>query len=128
MHTSQPVIGPVLIVVCVVMVAGAALVYRIAALGSAWTVPGAALRAVAQLAAVAGVLAAAMSRLWSSVLVLAVMFIVAAGTAARRSQAQRGSWWLAETDPTRLLFATRQSEAQHRLSHGSNPFTDQRLL
>jgi putative ABC transport system permease protein len=73
----------------------AALVYRLAALGSPWIVPRAALRAVAQLAAVAGVLAAAMSRLWSSVLVLAVMFVVAAATAARRSQARRGSWWLA---------------------------------
>jgi len=92
---SQPVIGPALIVVCVVMVAAAALVYRLAALGSPWIVPRAALRAVAQLAAVAGVLAAAMSRLWSSVLVLAVMFVVAAATAARRSQARRGSWWLA---------------------------------
>lgn len=95
MHTSQPVIGPALAVVCIVMVAAAALVYRIAALGSAWTVPRAALRAVAQLAAVAGVLAAAMSRLWSSALILLVMFVVAAATAARRSQAQRGSWWLA---------------------------------
>ena len=38
-HTSQPVIGPALIVVCIVMVAAAALVYRIAALGSVWTVP-----------------------------------------------------------------------------------------
>ena len=94
-HTSQPVIGPVLIVVCVVMIGAAALVYRFAALGSVWIVPRAALRAVAQLAAVAGVLAAAMSHLWSSVLVLAVMFAVAAATAARRSQAQRGSWWLA---------------------------------
>lgn len=77
------------------MVTAAALVYRFAALGSAWTVPRAALRAVAQLAAVAGVLAAAMSRLWSSALVLAVMFVVAAATAARRSQAHQGSWWLA---------------------------------
>jgi putative ABC transport system permease protein len=35
-----------------------------------------------------------MSRLWSSVLVLAVMFTVAAVTAARRSEASRGSMWL----------------------------------
>ena len=46
-HTSQPVIGPALVVVCAVMVAAAALVYRFAALGSVWTVPRAALRAVA---------------------------------------------------------------------------------
>lgn len=77
------------------MVVAAALVYRATALGSAWTVPRAGIRAVAQLAAVAGVLASAMTRLWSSILVLAVMFVVAAVTAARRSQAQRGSWWLA---------------------------------
>jgi putative ABC transport system permease protein len=42
-HTSQPVIGPALIVVCVVMVGAAALVYRLAALGSVWIVPRAAL-------------------------------------------------------------------------------------
>ena len=103
MHTSQPVIGPALIVVCVVMVGAAALVYRLAELGSLWIVPRAALRAVAQLAAVAGVLAAAMSHLWSSVLVLAVMFVVATVTAARRSQAQRGSWWLAAALAVGLL-------------------------
>lgn len=102
-HTSQPVIGPALIVVCIVMVASAALVYRIAALGSPWTVPAAAVRAVAQLAAVAAVLAVAMSRLWSSILVLSVMFVVASATAARRSQAQRGSWWLAGSLAVGLL-------------------------
>ena len=48
-------------------------------------------RAAVQLAAVAGVLAAALTRLWSSMLVLAVMFVVASVTAARRSQASRGS-------------------------------------
>jgi putative ABC transport system permease protein len=47
------------------------------------------------LAAVALVLATAMSRLWSSVLVLVVMFAVASVTAARRSEASRGSMWLA---------------------------------
>ena len=85
------------------MVASAALVYRIAALGSPWTVPAAAVRAVAQLAAVAAVLAVAMSRLWSSILVLSVMFVVASATAARRSQAQRGSWWLAGSLAVGLL-------------------------
>jgi len=102
-HTSQPVIGPALIIVCIVMVVSAALVYRIAALGSSWTVPRAAVRAVAQLAAVAAVLAVAMSRLWSSILVLSVMFVVASATAARRSQAQRGSWWLAGSLAVGLL-------------------------
>lgn len=77
------------------MIVAAAVIYRLAALGSPWTVPRAGLRAAAQLAAVSGVLAAAMTRLWSSVLVLAVMFVVASVTAARRSQASSGSSWLA---------------------------------
>lgn len=57
--------------------------------------PVAAARAAIQLAAVAAVLAAAMARLWSSILVLAVMFVVATVTAARPSQASHGSLWLA---------------------------------
>ncbi len=88
-------LGPALIVVCVVMIAAAAVVYRLAALGSPWTVPRAGIRAGAQLAAVSAVLGAAMTRLWSSVLVLVVMFAVASVTAARRSQASSGSFWLA---------------------------------
>jgi putative ABC transport system permease protein len=91
MLSSQPVLSPALIVVCVVMVIAAALIYRLTALGSPWTVPRAGIRAAVQLAAVAGVLAAALTRLWSSMLVLAVMFVVASVTAARRSQASRGS-------------------------------------
>jgi putative ABC transport system permease protein len=62
--------------------------------GSLWPAPTAGVRAAVQLAAVATVLAAAMSRLWSSMLVLAVMFTVASVTAARRSEASRGSMWL----------------------------------
>jgi ABC-type iron transport system FetAB permease component len=58
-------------------------------------VPWAAIRASAQLATVAAVLAAAMMRMCSSVLVLAVMFAVASVTAAHRSQASRGPGWLA---------------------------------
>ena len=95
MQSSQPVLGPALITVCVVMVIAAAAIYRFTALGSPLTVPRAAVRGSAQLAAVAGVLAVAMTRLWSSALVLAVMFVVASVTAARRSQASRGSPWLA---------------------------------
>ena len=94
MTSAQPVLGPALIAVCVVMVIAAGVIYRLTALGSPWTVPWAAIRASVQLAAVAGVLAAAMMRLWSSALVLAVMFAVASLTAARRSQAGRGSAWL----------------------------------
>jgi putative ABC transport system permease protein len=91
MLSSQVVLSPALVVVCVVMVTAAALIYWLAALGSSWTVPWAGIRAAVQLAAIASVLAAAITRLWSSVLVLAVMFVVASYTAARRSQASRGS-------------------------------------
>jgi putative ABC transport system permease protein len=91
MLSSQPVLGPALIIVCVIMAITAGLIYWVTALGSPWTVPWAAIRAALQLAAVAGVLAAALTRLWSSMLVLAVMFVVASVTAARRSQASRGS-------------------------------------
>jgi putative ABC transport system permease protein len=73
---AEPPLSPALVVVCVVMaVAG--------------------VRAAIQLAGVALVLAAAMMRLWSSVVVLAVMFVVASATAARRSEADHGSPWLA---------------------------------
>src|SRR6476620_2068257 len=92
MLSGQPVLSPALIIVCVIMVITAGLIYWVTALGSPWTVPWAAIRAAVQLAAVAGVLAAALARLWSSMLVLAVMFVVVASlTAARRSQASRGS-------------------------------------
>ena len=94
MSSSQSFLGPGLVIVCVVMTGASAVVYRVSVLGSPWIVPRAAVRAAIQLAAVAAVLAAAMSRLWSSLLVLAVMFVVAAVTAARRSQATRGSVWL----------------------------------
>jgi putative ABC transport system permease protein len=88
-------LGPALVIVCVVMAVAAGALYRLTALGSPWTVPRAAARGALQLGAVAGVLAAAMARLWSALLVLLVMFLVAAVTAARRSESSRGSWWLA---------------------------------
>lgn len=94
MNGSQLVLGPVLVSVCVVMVLASAAVYRVAAIGSVWTVPWASLRGVVQLAAVAGVLVAAMARLWSSALVLAGMFVVAGvTTAAKRIGASRGAAW-----------------------------------
>lgn len=77
------------------MAVAAGLVSRFFLRGSLWPAPTAGVRAAVQLAAVATVLAAAMSRLWSSILVLAVMFMVASVTAARRSEASRGSMWLA---------------------------------
>jgi putative ABC transport system permease protein len=94
MPLSHSVLGLSLVIVCAVMVLAAAVVYWSTALGSPFTVPRAAIRAVLQLAIVATVLATALTRLWSSVLVLSVMFLVASATAARRSQADR-SWLLA---------------------------------
>ncbi|MCV7227782.1 ABC transporter permease [Mycolicibacterium komossense] len=92
---SEPVLGVPLVVVCVVMAIAAGVLSRVFLRSSPWIVPRAGARAALQLAAVAMVLAAAMTHLWSSMLVLTVMFAVATVTAARRSQADRGSWWLA---------------------------------
>ncbi|MGB8405895.1 MAG: ABC transporter permease [Mycobacterium sp.] len=88
------VLGPTLAIVLAVMVIAAAAVYRIARLGPMRVVPGAAIRAAAQLAAVSVVLAMAITRLWSSIAVLLVMFSVAAFTAARRTRAGRSSAWV----------------------------------
>jgi putative ABC transport system permease protein len=95
MSNAEPLLSPALVVVCVIMAVAAGLVCRLVLKTSAWTVPAAGVRAAVQLAGVALVLAAAMTRLWSSALVLSVMFVVAAVTAARRSEADRGSPWLA---------------------------------
>lgn len=94
MRGAEPLLTPMLIIVCVVMAVAAAAVNRLALGGSVWEAPSAAARAALQLAAVSTVLAVALQRMWSSLLVLLLMFIVASITAARRSQAQRGSWWL----------------------------------
>jgi putative ABC transport system permease protein len=93
-RTSEPLLSPMLIIVCVVMALAAGLVSRYFLRGSLLGVLGAGARAAVQLAAVATVLGAAMLRLWSSALVLAVMFAVACLTAARRSEAGRGAPWL----------------------------------
>ena len=86
--------GLALFVLCAVMVACTAAVYRIARLGNPMTAPWAAARGALQLAAVSLVLAAALGRLWSSFLVLAVMFGAAAFTAGRRAKAGRSAAWL----------------------------------
>jgi putative ABC transport system permease protein len=91
---SQHLVGPTLIVTCLLMVLAAAAVYWSTTLGSAWTVPRAAVRAVLQLAAVAAILTAALRNLSTSLIVLGVMFVAATVTAARRSHATR-SWLLA---------------------------------
>src|SRR4029077_1803305 len=62
MLSGQPVLSPALIIVCVIMAITAGLIYWVAALGSPWTVPWAAIRGAVQLAAVAGVLAAEIGR------------------------------------------------------------------
>lgn len=87
--------GVALFVLCVVMVALTAVVYRLTGLGKSLTAPWAAARGALQLAAVSLVLAAALAHLWSSFLVLVVMFGAAAVTAGRRARAGRSAAWLA---------------------------------
>lgn len=89
------VLGPAFIAVCTGMAVAAGFVYRLTRMGRAWVVPAAGIRAAVQLAGVSLVLAAAMRHLYSSLIVLAGMFVVAAVTAARRSMAGHGSLWLA---------------------------------
>nr|WP_271210670.1 ABC transporter permease [Rhodococcus wratislaviensis]GLK36170.1 hypothetical protein GCM10017611_30270 [Rhodococcus wratislaviensis] len=95
MSTSLANPGVGLAVLCTVMVVCAAVVYRVTNLGSPLVVPAAAIRGAAQLAAVSLILAAALAHLWSSILVLAVMFAAAVGTSARRARAGRSAVWLA---------------------------------
>ncbi len=95
MGGAEPLLTATLVIVCVVMALAAAAVNRLILNGSSWAAPSAAVRAAVQLAAVATVLGVALQRVWSSMLVLAVMFFVASLTAARRSQARCGAWWLA---------------------------------
>ncbi|MEV0707782.1 ABC transporter permease [Nocardia aurea] len=86
--------GVALAVLCAVMVAATAVVYRVARLGSVTGAPGAALRGAAQLTAVALILAAALGQLWSSIAVLVVMFGAAVATSARRAEAGWSALWL----------------------------------
>ncbi|KAA8885621.1 ABC transporter permease [Nocardia colli] len=89
---ATPGVG--LAVLCVVLVGAAAAVYWVAQLGPVRVAPLAAARAVIQLAAVALILAAALAALWSSILVLVLMFGAAVFTAAQRAQAGRSAAWL----------------------------------
>ena len=86
MQLSPHLVGPTMMVVCAAMVLAAAAIYWSTALGSAWTVPRAAVRAVLQLVAVAAILATALSNLRTSLVVLGIMFVAATVTAARRSR------------------------------------------
>lgn len=94
MRGAEPLLTPMLIIVCAVMALAAAAVNRFVLNGSTRDAPSAAVRAALQLAAVSTVLAVALQRMWSSMLVLLVMFMVASITAARRSQARHGAGWL----------------------------------
>ncbi|WP_420329779.1 ABC transporter permease [Mycolicibacterium aromaticivorans] len=102
MQLSQHIVGPTLVIICVLMVITAAAVYWSTSLGSAWTVPRAAVRAVVQLTVVAAILTAALRSLGTSLAVLSVMFVAAAVTAARRSQSD-GSWLLAAALATGMI-------------------------
>ena len=95
MSTSLANPGVGLAVLCTVMVLCAVGVYRFTRLGNPLIVPAAAIRGAAQLAAVSLILAAALAQLWSSILVLVVMFAAAVGTSARRAKAGRSAVWLA---------------------------------
>ena len=96
--------GPALAAVCAILVLAAAMVYRFAVLGSPMVVPWAATRGTVQLAVVALVLAAALARLWTSVIVLVVMLAAAVVTAARRARAGRSGSWLAVAIATGLAI------------------------
>ncbi|WP_137722966.1 ABC transporter permease [Prescottella subtropica] len=87
--------GVALLLLCAVMLACTAVVYCVAHLGRPVTAPWAAVRGALQLAVVALILVAALAHLWSSLLVLAVMFVAAVFTAARRARAGRSAAWLA---------------------------------
>ncbi|MFD9666554.1 ABC transporter permease [Rhodococcus sp. NPDC059968] len=95
MSTSLANPGVGLAVLCTVMVLCAAVIYRLAALGSPLIAPRAAIRGALQLAAVSLILAAALAHLWSSILVLVVMFAAAVWTAGRRAEAGWSAAWLA---------------------------------
>ncbi|NMN96370.1 ABC transporter permease [Antrihabitans stalactiti] len=87
--------GIALAALCAVMVVLATVVYRVAHLDNLFAVPAAAVRGAGQLAIVSLVLAAALTHLWSSILVLLVMFAAAVATCARRARAGWSGVWLA---------------------------------
>jgi putative ABC transport system permease protein len=88
-------VGPGLALALGLLVTGACLASWWGGLGHARGAVVAAVRAVLQLAAVAGVLAAAVESLPASLAFVAVMHVVAAGTAARRLVRSRCGWWCA---------------------------------
>lgn len=88
-------VGPGLAVALVLLVAGACAVSWWGGLGHGRGVVVAALRAVVQLGAVAGLLAVVVGSVLASLAFVAVMHVVASGTAARRLVRSRCGWWCA---------------------------------
>jgi len=93
--TGSVVLGPMLAVVLVVLVALGAVVLWLGELGDARAVVIAAVRAVAQLAAVSFVITAILRSGWWTALFVLLMFAVAAVTSARRIGALRDLAWIA---------------------------------
>ncbi|TDB78316.1 ABC transporter permease [Micromonospora sp. KC723] len=85
-------VGPVLFVSLAALTLLAAAVFRLAGLGSGKAVLRAAARAVLQLGAVSLVIVAVLRSWWSTAAFVAVMYVVASVTSARRMGPSRGRW------------------------------------
>ena len=88
-------VGPGLAAALLLLVAGACAVSWWGRLAHERAIAVAAVRAVVQLAAVAGVLAAVVGSVAASLAFVALMHVVATGTAARRLVRSRCGWWCA---------------------------------
>lgn len=95
MRATQLPIGPLLGVVLLGLTAYAGLVARVGRLGVGRQIVTASLRAMAQLAIVAGVLVAVLRSGWLTAAFVGLMFTVASATAVRRMKAERRGWWTA---------------------------------
>jgi putative ABC transport system permease protein len=93
--SSNVVLGPGLAVAAVLAVVVAALVATWVRLGTARLTVIAAVRAVAQLAAVSLLIGAIVGSVWLSALFVLLMIVVAAYTAARRMTPDPSGWWSA---------------------------------
>ena len=95
MRATELPIGPLLGVVLLGLTAYAGLVASAGGLGVGRQIITASLRAVAQLAVVAGVLVAVLDPGWLTAAFIALMYAVASATAVRRVKAERRGWWTA---------------------------------
>ncbi|MFC6093254.1 ABC transporter permease [Saccharothrix lopnurensis] len=98
-----------LLVVCLVLTAGAGAVLHFGGLASPRPVVRAALRAAVQLAAVSAVIAAVLASLPLTAAFLLLMAVIATGTSAARAKTGRRGWWvavaiLAGTAPTIVIL------------------------